>query len=904
MNGNQNEVNQQSEINTSSQPQNTQITENNIPEMSSQSQNIPNNNPPENSQIQNNQPQTGQQNNQLQSGQQINQPQTGQQINQLQPGQQINQPQSGQAQPIPQVMPQIPPEKKVIFLHPMNNYCSPEKIKEIETCPPHNIFQIVRKRFDDIAYKLLAILKNHEKYTLFGLYYKLLNNFLMNRQYGKDPQTLFQKKDPSLRLKISDFDFVDVLNNLGCQLTTEEISLILKSLTQKTSTLYSYDEFLKNVYNVQANEKGQMRVFYQQCSYYFNDYLYSFRHYIQDNKIDYKNAFLRACSGVTTLTFDLFQKFLNEIGFKIGHDQEIQYLFCALCDSNYFADHIEIKTGSYILQKTLFEMAELNDMSEEDFNKSGIVSNEVIKKNTDWIKNITNYTEATRELYKKNFGSFESTFKGIHEKCIRYNIDNLTTYFAESNEDISPEGDIDIEDFKKLMSNIGVSYNVQFDTLITQFKDNKKKPKNVLKLVEFLSIYNLFIEDDKVNISKNGEIKFGEENLKATENINENVNYIYKNAHRKFTQEDIDCVSDFCDGIADIIIEELHDSVTNFFQKKHKLKGYFFLDEFKDILENDLKISLEGTDEDKESVNIFLDFVTSDQMVEGSDIVDIKKLIHIITFYSGKDEPQKPNNNNIDNSNQNNKIKFDMEGELKPTNVPNINNEKKISEQNANLHNEINTDTHNVNNIIDNSKNKKIITEIINTDINTSSISFDKIISDFAHFLYNNRIRFNNVFPSINLEKIINNQTISDDTLRLGFQNANFEITDQEFSVLMTHFDPINKNKVFVEDLKHEIAKYEPKYFNQSYQKIDPDVIKAKLQEKQFSSSGTFTRDSTKVNLLNGMYKIQTFLDKNKITPENFFFGRFCKKIEMKIYKLMKNNGRTLLFHKIKQNQI
>ena len=891
MNGNQNEVNQ-SEINTSSQPPNTQIADSNIPEMSSQpilnqSQSIPNNNPPENNQIQNNQPQTGQQINQpqtgqqinqLQPGQQINQPQTGQQVNQLQPGQQINQPQSGQVQPVPQVMPQLPPEKKVIFLHPMNNYCSPEKIKEIETCPPHNIFQIVRKRFDDIAYKLLAILKNHEKYTLFGLYYKLLNNFLMNRQYGKDPQVFFQKKDPSLRLKISDFDFVDVLNNfLGCQLTTEEISLILKSLTQKTTTLYSYDEFLKNVYNVQANEKGQMRVFYQQCSYFFNDYLYSFRHYIQDNKIDYKNAFLRACSGVTTLTFDLFQKFLTEIGFKIGHDQEIQYLFCALCDSNYFADHIEIKTGSYILQKTLFDMAELNDMSEEDFNKSGIVSNEVIKKNTDWIKNITNYTEATRELYKKNFGSFESTFKGIHEKCIRYNIDNLTTYFAESGEDISPEGDIDIEDFRKIMNNIGVAYNVQFDTLITQFKDNKKKPKNVLKLVEFLSIYNLFIEDDNANSNKNGEIKFHEEKINPTKI--ENVNYIFKNAHRKFTQEDIDCVSDFCDGIADIIIEELHDSVTNFFQKKHKLKGYFYLDEFKDILENDLKISLEGTDEEKESVNIFLDFVTSDQMVEGSDIVDIKKLIHIITYYSGKDGPQKPINNTIDNSNQNNKIKFDEEDELKGTNAPNINTEKKISEQNANLDNEINTDTHNVNNnIIDTSTNKKIITDIINTNINTSSISFDKIISDFAHCLYNNRIRFNNVFPSINLEKIINNQTISDETLRLGFQNANFEITEQEFSVVMTHFDPINKNKVLVEDLKHEIAKYEPKYFNQSYQKIDPDVIKAKLEDKQFSSSGTFTRDSTKVNLLNGMNKIQTFLDKNKITPENFFFGRFCKK--------------------------
>ena len=82
-------------------------------------------------------------------------------------------------------------------------------------------------------------------------------------------------------------------------------------------------------------------------------------------------------------------------------------------------------------------------------------------------------------------------------------------------------------------------------------------------------------------------------------------------------------------------------------------------------------------------------------------------------------------------------------------------------------------------------------------------------------------------------EKVINNQTISDETLRLGFQNANYPISDKEFSVVMTHFDPINKSKVSVENLKHEISKYEPKYFTQSYQKIDPDEIETKL--KNFS---------------------------------------------------------------------
>ena len=52
------------------------------------------------------------------------------------------------------------------------------------------------------------------------------------------------------------------------------------------------------------------------------------------------------------------------------------------------------------------------------------------------------------------------------------------------------------------MSNIGVSYNVQLDTLINKFKNMKKKPKEMLKLVEFLSIYNIFVDDGEENEEK------------------------------------------------------------------------------------------------------------------------------------------------------------------------------------------------------------------------------------------------------------------------------------------------------------------------------------------------------------------------------------------------------------------
>ena len=131
------------------------------------------------------------------------------------------------------------------------------------------------------------------------------------------------------------------------------------------------------------------------------------------------------------------------------------------------------------------------------------------------------------------------------------------------------------------------------------------------------------------------------ESEKEVESKNESekkeVEYVFKNVHRQFTQEDIDYISDVCNGIADIIIKELHDTVTDFFQNKNKIhEGYLFLSEFKEILENELQISVEGTEQDKEDFQKFFDFITSNKIVEGKYIIEIKKLIYIINFYREK----------------------------------------------------------------------------------------------------------------------------------------------------------------------------------------------------------------------------------------------------------------------------
>ena len=55
--------------------------------------------------------------------------------------------------------------------------------------------------------------------------------------------------------------------------------------------------------------------------------------------------------------------------------------------------------------------------------------------------------------------------KNIHENYIRYNVDNFVDYFNKANVDITNEGDINVEDFKKLMENIGISQNLTFQNV-------------------------------------------------------------------------------------------------------------------------------------------------------------------------------------------------------------------------------------------------------------------------------------------------------------------------------------------------------------------------------------------------------------------------------------------------------
>jgi len=260
------------------------------------------------------------------------------------------------------------------------------------------------------------------------------------------------------------------------------------------------------------------------------------------------------------------------------------------------------------------------------------------------------------------------------------------------------------------------------------YEESNEQPKRFDEIREkqnFIKQENKYYEDYQNRLMQN-QIK--ENNNRDYEQIPQNYNeeqnryqsnkdnnekkYVYENAYRKFTQEDIDFIYEICLGLADIIIDELHDSITNFFLKKDNNKGYITLNDFKDILYHDLKIDYKS---DINNFQTFLDFIVCDKMIEGELIIETKRIINVIKTYSGRDAPNevdnRPNpnerqdyekqmierkqyndqyiNNNEENEEQiqfKDKISFPSNQQMN-LNEQNINNEQPLNKYNKSIEN-------------------------------------------------------------------------------------------------------------------------------------------------------------------------------------------------------------------------
>jgi Ca2+-binding EF-hand superfamily protein len=540
-------------------------------------------------------------------------------------------------------MSQSKKNKNKFISHKFIDVRTPQRFTELNKIPIMKQFPIVQKRFEDAHKKITEILSKHQCYTLYVLLYKILGIF---QQFGNEPRKRFVLKDPSNKSLIKKKDFYEVINSFGCQLTVEEFNLIGESLTGRINDLYSYDEFLDKVYNILKIENGQLVQIYRECNYLFNDYLYNFRHYILDNKINYQIAYIKVFNNMTLMPYDLFKKFLAEINYNLPHEEENKYLFSNIGELNYLWNSVNLNIINNCSKKNLDELMNINEISEENFIKYGKIVKEKKIKTANWKKNIKKFNNETKELYKKKYNHLENMFKTIHQNCIRYNIDNFVDYFENANVDITNEGDIQIEDFKTLMRNIGISENLTFQSVLNSFKDPNPSKKNYFKLVEFLNIYLMFKNDEDQIIKNNNKnnnvqknkMNMNQTNKKVVAKDEKNINYVYKNKHRKFVQDDIDHISDLCKFLAGIIIDEKKYSVTNYFKSLDlKKQGFITMKQLKSVFKVDLEIEIDEDD----SMNDFFDFVMLDEKINGNYVVKIDRLIQVIKGYSKRDGPNK-----------------------------------------------------------------------------------------------------------------------------------------------------------------------------------------------------------------------------------------------------------------------
>ena len=141
-----------------------------------------------------------------------------------------------------------------------------------------------------------------------------------------------------------------------------------------------------------------------------------------------------------------------------------------------------------------------------------------------------------------------------------------------------------------------------------------------------------------MNNNNENDLNMNDNNLNnSLKNLNEDESkYVFKNKHRKFTQNDIDHVAELCEFIAGIIIDKKNISVTNYFKNLDSSKqGFITMNQLKRVFNDDLEIDIENDN----SMDDFFDFVIADEKVNGSDVVKIEKIIHVVKGYSGRDMP-------------------------------------------------------------------------------------------------------------------------------------------------------------------------------------------------------------------------------------------------------------------------
>ena len=525
------------------------------------------------------------------------------------------------------------PEKEISYK--ISNIRNNNKMDELNFAPDSQINNILTQRFEDSNKLVYKVLRQHEKYITLKLYSILYTKFYS--MLG-NLEIKFHKKDIS-RSKLLQFsDYLFLLTDYGeIDLSENELKFLLKKLddSSDSSNLYNFELFLKNIFNFNFIENGDILNIEHQALIYFNLYLNDFQYFINLNKIDIKTIFYRFSNNKDYLLFSDFISFCYFISY-ILYLKEYKLLFDIISNNK---DNITLKD--------LYECTDTSQFPTEfDFINKGKIRKLQTKNYFDWTKSIMKYGETMKNSHLKIYNCFSGIFALFNEKKIKYGIYNYEDFFDASNL-VSYNGDICKSDFKRITSLLlGISGNTPIlNDLIKVFENEKNITK--FKLGYFLGIYEIFYPNqNELNIMIKSEL------------TNSNINYLDKN---NFTEIEMKKIKMICVFLCELIHKRNQKVEKYFYSFDKKNKQVFTFDGLKFILFDNLEIDVSD-----DKINMFLFYILEENKDDGHYIIKINKLSKTILSFAGiRSEESKMKNRKIKESlrmnitNNNNNYKYE-----------------------------------------------------------------------------------------------------------------------------------------------------------------------------------------------------------------------------------------------------
>ena len=753
-------------------------------------------------------------------------------------------PQPEQQQYIPEPEPEEPP----FHPHPFTKVRSKENFDEISrTVDQYLQTNIINSRIQKIKAKINDILFHHEYYTV-CYYYSYINGIF--RYCDNKPRSHFMQHTKHGSDKLTQSKFALVLNTFNISIPPYTLSALLNTLKHKTSTLYSYEEFLHKVTNYFMSEDYKQSLFIHRiCSLQFDDYIYDFKHFIVDNGVKYESHLVKSCNNTSLLNLDMFMKFCKSMNYRLSHEMEYKYLFDSLLEKQ--------GRNATLSKALLFNIIQSKFITQEDFISSGKVKREDYTNEFKWKEKIM--------LFQDENDSVAKSKKYQYDKCkeeiikIRKQLDNegikdIAAFFDDVNDEIEPnEAEIPVAVFKKKIESIKIQSKFQLQSLINKFKS---KNGNV-RLAEFVTVYLLFkneelkSKDDKQQQQqqqqqqkqqRQEEIqqqqqqqqemqrqqqqqmqKHQKTNTDNTERSSVDKEIPPRKTRHDFSKEDLDHYGSIFQDFGNLIVDEKLTTLEEFFNSLDADKdGYIALESFHNFIKS------EYDEESLPKIAKIYECLIEENKKDGIDIIDCDYLIYLIKLYS-------------DNAK-----------------IPKVFPQSKKNIQSVQLET-----------FLDDEQQQQQHTQQQLQQPKELSKE-DKLLRDYSLFIFSNKKPFNVIYPNIH-----DNTTLNSFDFTNGFKLADFPITNENIKLLLYYFDPVYKENIPIEQLKHEITKYTPTYFNEAFQtkqhgdKYYQNTSQRAQQKKQTQKdiSATLTNKLA----ISGLNKITQHLREHAIPVSHYF---------------------------------